>query len=181
MTSRILEHYNQNIKLIYLSKYNLQNIYNIPKIKKIILTIFFKENLSKKNLISLLLFLEIISGQKADILRLKKNLSFQRNKIGTIVGCKVSLNKKIIFIFLDFLINIIFPKIYNLDQEISSKLDKQNNYTFNIKDIFIFDDIEKEYNKFSLIKNLNISLIFFSKEKNKLINIFNLFQLPKIK
>ena len=104
---------NKNIILYsFLSKLNLQNIFEIPKITKICLNIGFKDsNIEKKKLINIILFLKLITNQKPLITKSKKNIIFLKIKKNSIIGCKITLRKKNIFFFLEKVLIFILPNL----------------------------------------------------------------------
>ena len=100
MEKNLQNHYKNIIVYNFLSKLNLQNIFEIPKITKICLNIGFKDsNIEKKKLINIILLLKLITNQKPLITKSKKNDIFLKIKKNSIIGCKITLRKKIFLFF----------------------------------------------------------------------------------
>ena len=99
---KILEEYNNQIKQELKSKLGLKNIFEVPKIKKIILNIGVGEGKDDSKLIDKALDdLTLISGQKAVKTISKKAISGFKIRAGMPLGVKVTLRNKIMYEFLD--------------------------------------------------------------------------------
>lgn len=167
-----IKNYYQNI-IIYdlLTKYNFKNIFQIPKITKICLNIGFKNaNIEKKKLINILVLLKLITNQKPITTQSKKNNIFLKIKKNSIIGCKVTLRKKNIFIFLEKLIIFIIP---NLNSNIKFNFENKNILNFQIKNILNFFELRREFLKFREIPSIDVSIHTNSKNNKELFNLLN--------
>ena len=100
--SRLLEQYNNNIKQDLKSKLGLKNIFEVPRIKKIILNMGIGEGKDDSKLIDKALEdLTLISGQKAVKTKSKKAISGFKIRAGMSLGVKVTLRNKIMYEFLE--------------------------------------------------------------------------------
>lgn len=157
----LLEFYYKNIiSYDILTKFKYKNIHCIPKLKMITLSFGIKEN-KFKALLPYIAVLELISGQKTILTISKKsNISLKIRK-GDVVGCKMTLRKSNMYGFLSRLILEIIPKLRHLKEfKIKFRKDKlQNSCTFSIEDLLIFSEVEKRYDYFYFIKNLNLSVV----------------------
>ena len=109
--SRLLEEFNKHIKHDLKSKLELNNIFEVPKIKKIILNMGVGEGKDDSKLIDRALEdLTLISGQAV---KTNQKRLFQALKLGEGIplGVKVTLRNKIMYEFLDRLVNIAIPRI----------------------------------------------------------------------
>ena len=106
--SRLLDEYNNQIKQDLKSKLGLKNIFEVPKIIKIILNMGVGEAKEDSKLIDRALEdLTLISGQKAIKTNAKKAISGFKIRSGMPLGVKVTLRNKIMYEFLDRLVNNI--------------------------------------------------------------------------
>lgn len=178
--NRLSEHYKNVIVNELMTIFHYKNIYQIPRINKILLNISLKDSINNKNKILLtLLLIEKITGQKGIPTKSNKNKIFLRIKKGAIVGCKITLRKYNMFTFLDKLILSVFPKIKNFTSfQLNTK--NINIFNFNIykKDIFNFLEIEKEFLKFKDIPLINISIQSNAKTRMELFYLLFFFNFP---
>ena len=172
----ILNKYYKNIivqDLIY--KFNIINLNNIPKIKKI--TVIFKSRNFKK-FISYFLILELITLQKSCMLKNKKsaNNTFLTLKKGNIVGGFLIVRKSNMYLFFFKIIKIFIKNSFYL------KLKKKNflnSFSFNLKKLILFTEIENNYKFFNQLKNLEITITVFSNSLNEFLYLLYSFKIFK--
>ena len=162
--SRLLEEYNNQIKQELKSKLGLKNIFEVPKIKKIILNIGVGEGKEDSKLIDKALEdLTLISGQKAVKTISKKAISGFKIRAGMPLGVKVTLRNKIMYEFLDRLVNIALPRIKDFRGLSANGFDKFGNYTFGIKEQIIFPEVN--FDKVDKIRGLDITIVIKTLKK----------------
>lgn len=172
MSSNIFKNYHENVvKYDLVNKFNYKNIKQLPKLKSITLTFKLKTH-NVKELISSLAAIKIISYQHPSLTLSKvSNVSFNVRK-GQPVGCKVTLRKKKLRLFLNLIINNT--------PVIKKKINYKNNFLFSFKisNILIFNKLEKNYQFFKNLSDLNINIhtincknneLFFLMQSHKLI------------
>jgi len=160
-----------NYDLVNKFKYN--SIKNIPKIQKIYLNFNCKTTLLKF-LLSSLVALELISLQKSIFTYTKTSNILFKVKKGSPVGCTVVLRKNNMEWFLTELLTNIFPKL-----ESTNKLNikKCHIFSFKIKNPLIFQELEKRYQFFNNLTNLNITIVTNSQTKNELKFLLHAFKI----
>ena len=172
MEKNLQNHYKNIILYNFLSKLNLQNIFEIPKITKICLNIGFKDsNIEKKKLINIILFLKLITNQKPLITKSKKNIIFLKIKKNSIIGCKITLRKKNIFFFLEKVLIFILPNL----TKIKINFKNQNIFNFKIKNILYFFELKNEFLKFKDIPAIDVSIHTNVKNNKELFLLLNYF------
>jgi large subunit ribosomal protein L5 len=167
-----IKNYYQNISTYdLLTKFHYKNIFQIPKITKISLNIGFKNaNIEKKKLINLLVLLKIIANQKPIVTQSKKNNIFLKIKKNSIIGCKLTLRKKNIYVFLEKLIIFILPQINN---NIKFNFKNKNILSFQIKNILNFFELRREFLKFKDIPSIDVSIHTNAKNNKELLFLLN--------
>ena len=165
--NRYLTCYNKNIKKELGLILNCKNVMEIPSLKKIVLHIGFKDiSTEKRKLVTAFLALEIITGQKPILTKSKKAVSILKIQKDMIIGCKVTLRRKIMYEFLDKLITITLPRINDFPTlKKQQKINLKKNYTFKLDDLLIFHELETEYDRFYKLNNLNITFETSSKQE----------------
>ena len=170
MEKNLQNHYKNVTIYNLLTKLNFKNIFEIPKINKICLNIGFKEaNLEKKKLINIILLLKLITNQKPLITKSKKNNIFLKIKKNSITGCKITLRKKNIFIFLEKILIFILPNL----KKIKINLKNKNILNFQIKNILYFFELKNEFLKFKDIPSIDVSMHTNVRNNNELFLLLN--------
>ena len=128
-----------------ISAFDYQNPLEVPKIKKIVLNMGIGENVSdSKKINSAVDALELISGQKPVKTIAKKAIAGFKLREGLPVGVKVTLRKKVMYEFIDRLINIALPRVRDFRGLNKKSFDGKGNYAFGIKEHIIFPEINYE-------------------------------------
>ena len=110
--SRLQEQYKSEIQKNLYSKLNCNNIHEVPKISKIVLNIGLGEAKDDTKIIDKAQEeLSLIAGQKAVKTKAKKAIAGFKIREGMPLGVSVTLRNKIMYEFLDRLINIAIPRI----------------------------------------------------------------------
>lgn len=170
MEKNLQNHYKNITIYNLLTKLNFKNIFEIPKITKICLNIGFKDvNIEKKKLINIILLLKLITNQKPLITKSKKNDIFLKIKKNSIIGCKITLRKKNIFIFLEKILIFIIPNL----KKIKINLKNKNILNFQIKNILNFFELKNEFLKFKDITPIDVSIHTNVKNNNELFLLLN--------
>ena len=175
--SRLLEQYNNQIKQELKSKLGLKNIFEVPKIKKIILNIGVGEGKDDSKLVDKALDdLTLISGQKAVKTISKKAISGFKIRAGMPLGVKVTLRNKIMYEFLDRLVNIAIPRIRDFRGLNSKSFDGNGNFSMGIKEHVIFPEIN--FDKVEKIMGMDITICTTAKTKEELLFLLEKIGLP---
>lgn len=172
MKQTLQNHYQNIIIYNLLTKLNLTNRFELPQITKICLNLGFKNaNIEKKKLINIILLLKLITNQKPKITKSKKNNLFLKIKKNSITGCKLTLRKKNMFIFLEKICLFLVP---NLNQ-IKFNLKTTNILNFQIINILDMFELKTEFLKFKNIPVIDISIHTNAKNTNEFFLLLNSF------
>ncbi len=175
--SRLLTEYNTQIKQELKSKLGLQNIFEVPKIEKIILNMGVGEGKDDSKLIDKAQDdLTLISGQKAVKTTSKKAISGFKIREGMPLGVKVTLRNKIMYEFLDRLINIAIPRIRDFRGLNIKSFDGKGNFSMGIKEHVIFPEIN--FDKVEKIRGMDITICTSAKNNNEAIELLKSFNMP---
>ena len=175
--SRLLEEYKNQIKQELKSKLGLKNIFEVPKIKKIILNIGIGEGKDDSKLIDKALEdLTLISGQKAVKTISKKAISGFKIRAGMPLGVKVTLRNKIMYEFLDRLVNIAIPRIRDFRGLNMKSFDGNGNFSMGIKEHVIFPEIN--FDKVDKVRGRDITICTSAKNNNEALELLKSFNMP---
>ena len=175
--SRLLEEYNNQIKKDLQSKLGMKNIFEVPKLNKIILNIGVGDGKDDSKLIDKALEdLSLISGQKAVKTKSKKAISGFKIREGMPLGVKVTLRNKIMYEFLDRLVNIAIPRIRDFRGLNMKSFDGNGNFSMGIKEHVIFPEIN--FDKVEKIRGLDITICTSAKNDNDALELLKSFNMP---
>jgi len=153
------EDFTYNYNLDFLTKFNTTSILTEKKCIKISLNFGFKGiKFEKKQMILHFMLLELLTNQKCVLTTSKKNLIAFKIKKGSITGCKVTLRKEYLDMFLNTLLLALPRSEVFKGFTFKKNSKKYNNFSTKLKNLFIFYTIESEMN--SIIKNIDISFSF---------------------
>lgn len=180
--SRNIENHNYNTKLHSITKFPLKNIYQEPKLYKIILNFSFKSiEFNKKRALPFFLAMELLTNQKCVATLSKKNVLAWKLRKGSLVGCKVTLREKNLFEFLDNL-TLALPRMEKFQGlKVNGIKDKlTNSVVTHLSEILLFYPIELGLGINSEVKHLEMNFIFNTTTKEEKTYIFSSLKIPTI-
>ena len=158
MATRLQDKYVQEIIPKMMEKFSLKNKLSVPRIEKIVINMGVGEAIADVKILEKSMDeLAQITGQRPVMRRAKKAISNFKIKQGQAVGCKVTLRKKMMFEFMDRLINIAMPRIRDFRGVPTASFDKAGNYTLGLNDQSIFPEIE--YDRISRAQGMDITFV----------------------
>ena len=180
MTPRLKQAYDKNIINNLMSKLNLKNKFEVPKISKIILNMGLGEDGSDgKKLKSCVDDMALIAGQKPIVTKFKKSISNFKTRKGANAGIKVTLRSNKMYEFIDRLVNIALPRIKDFRGLKLKGIDKSNNFSFGVKEHIIFPEVN--FDKVDKIRGLDITIVTTSKSKEGTLELLKEFNFPLTK
>tara|TARA_B100001093_G_C26578148_1_gene906024 strand:- start:308 stop:862 length:555 start_codon:yes stop_codon:yes gene_type:complete len=179
MISRLKIAYDKEIITKLMSKLNVKNKYQVPKLKKIVLNMGLGVDASdSKKTKSCVDDMTLIAGQKAIITKYKKSIANFKTRKGTSAGIKVTLRSEKMYEFLDRLINIALPRIKDFRGLSEKGIDAAGNYSFGIKEHIIFPEVN--FDKVDKIRGMDITLVTNGSTKDATIELLKEFNFPFI-
>ena len=154
--ARLEKQYINEIRPQLQKELGLENIMQIPRLRKIVLNVGVKGAVGdSKELQVVTDVVQKISGQRPVRCIARKSIASFKLREGMPIGVKVTLRGRAMYEFLDRLINLALPN-YRDFQGVSSKFDRQGNYNLGIKEWSIFPEIEFEVS--SKVYGMNITI-----------------------
>ena len=177
--SRLLDLYKKNIKTDLMTKLDLKNIHEVPKIRKIVLNMGIGEGKEDSKLIDKAAEdLTLIAGQKAVKTKAKKAISGFKIRADMPLGVMVTLRNKIMYEFLDRLVNIAIPRIRDFRGLNPNSFDGNGNYSMGIKEHVIFPEIN--FDKIDKVRGLDITICTTAKNDKGALELLKSFNMPFI-
>lgn len=158
-------------------KFGYKNIFQTPKVSKVVINVGFGRHTKEKAFIDNLAgSLARITGQKPIMVKAKKSISAFKLKEGTIIGAMSTLRGKRMYDFLDKLINAAFPRVRDF-RGISAKIvDRQGNATIGFKEHLAFPEIGAE--EMDNIFGLEVCIATTAKNKEEGLELLKLMGMP---
>tara|TARA_B100000902_G_C26815479_1_gene671320 strand:- start:17 stop:568 length:552 start_codon:yes stop_codon:yes gene_type:complete len=175
--SRLQEQYKSEISKKLFDTLECKNIHEVPKITKIVLNLGLGEAKDDAKIIDKAQEeLSLIAGQKAIKTKAKKAIAGFKIRAGMPLGVSVTLRNKIMYEFLDRLINIAMPRIRDFRGLETTSFDGNGNYSFGIKEQIIFPEIN--YDKIDKVRGLNITICTTAKNNEDSLELLKNFNMP---
>lgn len=155
--TRLKDLFHKKIVKQLIEELKLDNVMQVPKIKKITLNMGVGEAATNKKLIeNPIKELSLIVGQLAVVTLAGKSIAGFKIREGWPIGCKVTLRGDKMYEFLDRLISIVIPRIRDFRGFSSKAFDGQGNYNLGISEQIVFPEIK--YDQVDALRGLNICI-----------------------
>ena len=175
--ARLKTFYQNELKEKLKQKFGLKNIFEVPKISKIVVNIGVGEAVSdSKKINAALEDLASITGQKPMVTKAKKSIAGFKLRKGLSIGCKVTLRKNRMYEFLDRLIYIALPRVRDFKGLSSKSFDGNGNYSIGIKEQIIFPEID--YDKIDKVRGMDINIVTDTNNQDHALELLKGFNLP---
>lgn len=142
--ARLKEIYDKEVAPQLFKNLGLKNVMETPKVAKIVINSGVKGAVSdSKVLQNVMTLMTKIAGQAPVRTLSRKSIAGFKLREGMPIGVQVTLRGRLMYEFLDKLINISLPKVRDF-QGVPTKLDGRGNYNLGLKEWSIFPEIEYE-------------------------------------
>jgi large subunit ribosomal protein L5 len=173
--SRLKKEYKDRIVAALTEEYSYDNVMQVPKLEKIVISKGVGAAVSDKKLIDHAVEeLTTITGQKAIATLSKKDVSTFKLRKGMPIGAKVTLRGEQMFEFLDRLITSALPRVRDFNGIKATGFDGRGNYYLGVTEQIIFPEIDID--KVNKISGMDITFVTSAdtdKEAKSLINVSN--------
>ncbi len=160
--ARLKELYKNEIQPALKNKFGYKNIYQIPKLEKVVVNMGVGEGARDKKVIQdAANELALIAGQKPAIAKSRKSIAGFKLREGAPIGCKVTLRGNIMYEFVDRLINVALPRVRDFRGLPNRSFDGRGNYTFGVEEQLIFPEIDPD--KAHRVQGMDITFVTTAK------------------
>ena len=174
---RLKKEYKDQIINTLKKEFNYNNVMQVPKLIKIVLSRGVGSAVSDKKLIDHATDeLTQITGQKAVATLSKKDVASFKLRKGMPIGAKVTLRGEKMFEFLDRLVTFALPRVRDFQGVKSSGFDGRGNYNLGITEQIIFPEIDID--KINKIGGMDISFVTTAKTDKEAKSLLNEMGLP---
>jgi large subunit ribosomal protein L5 len=152
------ERYQKEISPALMKALGLDNVMQVPRIKKVVVNIGLGEALDNpKALDAAVIDLTTIAGQKPVVTKARKSIANFKLREGRAIGTAVTLRGEKMWSFLDRLMNIVLPRVRDFRGVSPESFDGRGNYTLGLREQIIFPEIE--YDKVDKVRGLEITIV----------------------
>ena len=149
----------------------------IPKLEKVVINVGVGEAIQdKKSLDTIVQNVALITGQQPVTTKAKKSISNFKLREGMPIGCKVTLRGRIMFEFVDRLINLALPRTRDFQGIPDKSFDGRGNYTMGVKEHTIFPEIDTD--KVTKMHGMDITFVTSAKTDEEALALLKHFGMP---
>lgn len=169
--------YKEKIFPKLLKEFQYQNIHEIPKLTKIIISRGLGEAAQNNKIIDKSIEeFKLITGQKPLITKTKKSIAGFKIRENIPIGLKVTLRKQKMYDFLNKLINLSLPRIRDFRGISTKQFDGRGNYNLGLTEQIIFPEIN--YDEIDKIRGMNITIVTTAKNDTESLALLKGFGMP---
>jgi large subunit ribosomal protein L5 len=156
--ARLRDRYREEVVSALTSEFGYKNLYQVPKLEKIVLNIGLGEAVSNGRALDAAVGdLSTITGQKPVVTRAKKSIAAFKLREGMPIGAMVTLRGERMYEFLDRLVATALPRIRDFRGISPNSFDGRGNYTLGLREQIMFPEID--YDKIDKVRGLEISIV----------------------
>lgn len=177
MTETLRGQYKEKIIPLLMEQFKYKNVHEVPKITKVTINRGLGEAAKNNKALEISLQeLAVITGQQPVITKARKSIAGFKIRDGMPVGIAVTLRKKLMYSFLERLINLSLPRIRDFKGISIRGFDGRGNYNLGIKEQLIFPEIE--YDKVDQIRGMDIAITTTAKTQQEGIALLKAIGMP---
>ncbi len=178
--ARLYSRYKDEIIGKMTEQFNYDNEMAVPKLQKIVLNCGVGEAVENGKLLDTITGnMAKIAGQQPVQTKAKQSVSNFKLRQGMPIGCKVTLRKKIMYEFLDRLVNLALPRSRDFRGVPDKSFDGRGNYTLGIKEHTIFPEINTE--EVDTIHGMDITFVSTAETDEEAHALLKNFGMPFVK
>jgi len=175
--ARLYTFYKTEVVKKLTEKFQYDNVMAIPKLTKIVVNVGYGDAINDSKMLDTIAEnIGLITGQRPVKTRAKKSISNFKLREGAEIGCKVTLRGRIMYEFLDRLINLALPRTRDFQGIPGKSFDGRGNYTMGVKEHTIFPEIDVDNVK--KLHGMDISFITNAETDEEAYALLEAFGMP---
>jgi len=169
--------YKEEIAPKLTEQFSYDNVMEIPKLEKIVINVGVGEAIQDKKALDIVVDnLALITGQQPVTTKAKKSISNFKLREGMPIGAKVTLRGRIMYEFMDRLINLALPRTRDFQGIPDKSFDGRGNYTFGIKEHTIFPEIDTD--KATKLHGMDVTFVTTANTDEEALALLKHFGMP---
>jgi len=174
---RLKKEYKSNVVTRLIKEFSYDNVMQVPKLEKIVISKGVGAAVNDKKLIDHALNeVTEISGQKAIATMSKKDVASFKLRKGMPVGVKVTLRGERMYEFLDRFVTTALPRVRDFNGVKSTGFDGRGNYNLGVTEQIIFPEINID--KINKISGMDITFVTSAKSDKEALELLSELGLP---
>lgn len=162
-TPRLKLYYNQQVKKSLMKQLGYKNVYQVPKLKKIVINVGLGEAVTDPKILEIVKAdLEKITGQAPVFTKAKRPISNFKIRKGMVIGMKITLRGAWMYEFFDRFVNVTAPRIRDFRGFSRDSFDGRGCYNLGLTEQTIFPEIE--YDKVKKVFGMDIAIVTTAKK-----------------
>ncbi len=158
MSHYLKERYQKEIIPALSRSLGLDNVMEVPNIKKIVVNIGVGEALDNaKALDAAVEDMTIVTGQKPIVTKSRKSIANFKLREGRAIGVKVTLRGERMWSFYDRLVNVALPRMRDFRGISANSFDGRGNYTLGLREQLVFPEIN--YDKIDKVRGMEVTIV----------------------
>ena len=175
--ARMRELYKEKIVSALIEKYSYKNIFQVPKLLKVVVSVATDEVKDNSKVITFISGdIAKITGQQPVVCKAKKSVANFKIRQGMNIGVKVTLRRDKMYEFLDRLFNFALPRVRDFRGINPKSFDGRGNYNLGIKEQLIFPEID--YDKIDKIRGMDICIVTTAKTNDEALALLKELGIP---
>jgi len=175
--ARLRKRYQEEIVPEMMEKYGFGNPLRVPRLEKVVVNMGIGVGISDNKAIQAAAEeLAVITGQRPVITKSGKSIAAFKLREGMSVGCRVTLRGKMMYEFVDRMINVALPRIKDFRGLSPDSFDDHGNYSFGLDEQIVFPevDVDKSYRT----QGMDITLVTSNRNVEEAKELLRLFGMP---
>ena len=146
--ARLWKKYKDEIVPVMMEKFGFGNPLRVPRLRKVVVNMGIGVGVADGKAIQAAVDeLAAITGQRPVVTRARKSIAAFKLREGMSVGCRATLRGRMMYEFVDRMINVALPRIRDFRGLSPDSFDGHGNYSFGLVEQIVFPevDVDKSY------------------------------------
>ncbi len=175
--NRLKQKYQQEVAPVLKKEFELDNVFAVPKIAKIVVNMGITDQQSRDAIIkNVEEQFKTITGMKPNITRAKKAIATFKSRVGDPLGVMVTLRGDYMWEFLDKLISLALPRVKDFQGVSRTAFDQKGNYNLGIEEQIIFPEIN--YDQIQGVRGLQVTIVTTGEDSKQTFRMLELLGMP---
>ncbi len=169
--------YQESIVPAMMERFGFSNRLRVPRLKKVAVNMGVGAGVTDSKAIQAAADeLALITGQRPVVTRARKSVAGFKLREGMEVGCRVTLRGKIMYEFLDRLINVALPRIKDFRGLSPAAFDGRGNYSLGLTEQIVFPEVEVD--QLYRTQGMNVTIVTSARDDEEASELLRLFGMP---